>query len=583
MKIIPVVISFYALCVIDTAYPQTFTKITDITNPVVTDQYESGGGSWIDINNDGWLDLFVANGNLTSQNNSLYINRRKGNFTKVMTGAVVNDGGSSIGGAFGDYNADGNPDLFVTNRNFFKNFLYRGTGDSTFIKITTGNIVTDSSNSNCGHWVDIDRDGDLDLFVINFQGNDFLYLNSGAPSYNFTKIDTAAFLLNAADFSIPAAWGDFNNDRFPDLFVGNAGTQNDFIYKNNGNLSFSKTILADGRSTLGASFGDFNNDGYLDLFVANYLNQNNILYRNSGPPDYSFIRIDTGVVSNDGGSSVGSCWGDVDNDGDLDLFVSNDNGENNFLYLNSGAPGYGFTKITTGAIVNDGGNSFGNVFGDYNNDGAIDLFVANRLNQNNFLYLNNGNSNKWLGVKCRGAVSNRSAIGSKVKVKALINGQPVWQMREIVSQSGYNSENLVLNFGLGNATAADSIIVQWISGTNSVFTNVPFNRYVTLSEDGTINSINDNIAIPDKFTLSQNYPNPFNPVTHMDFGISNMGFVSLKVYNVLGEEIKTLINEIKPAGKYDITFDGSNLSSGIYFYTMKAGEIVITKRMLLLK
>ena len=583
MKIIPVVISFYALCVIDTAYPQTFTKITDITNPVVTDQYESGGGSWIDVNNDGWLDLFVANGNLTSQNNSLYINRRKGNFTKVMTGAVVNDGGSSIGGAFGDYNADGNPDLFVTNRNFFKNFLYRGTGDSTFIKITTGNIVTDSSNSNCGHWVDIDRDGDLDLFVINFQGNDFLYLNSGAPSYNFTKIDTAAFLLNAADFSIPAAWGDFNNDRFPDLFVGNAGTQNDFIYKNNGNLSFSKTILADGRSTLGASFGDFNNDGYLDLFVANYLNQNNILYRNSGPPDYSFIRIDTGVVSNDGGSSVGSCWGDVDNDGDLDLFVSNDNGENNFLYLNSGAPGYGFTKITTGAIVNDGGNSFGNVFGDYNNDGAIDLFVANRLNQNNFLYLNNGNSNKWLGVKCRGAVSNRSAIGSKVKVKALINGQPVWQMREIVSQSGYNSENLVLNFGLGNATAADSIIVQWISGTNSVFTNVPFNRYVTLSEDGTINSINDNIAIPDKFTLSQNYPNPFNPVTHMDFGISNMGFVSLKVYNVLGEEIKTLINEIKPAGKYDITFDGSNLSSGIYFYTMKAGEIVITKRMLLLK
>lgn len=583
MKIIPVVISFYALCVIDTAYPQTFTKITDITNPVVTDQYESGGGSWIDINNDGWLDLFVANGNLTSQNNSLYINRRNGNFTKVITGAVVNDGGSSIGGAFGDYNADGNPDLFVTNRNFFKNFLYRGTGDSTFIKIITGNIVTDSSNSNCGHWVDIDRDGDLDLFVINFQGNDFLYLNSGAPSYNFTKIDTAAFLLNAADFSIPAAWGDFNNDRFPDLFVGNAGTQNDFIYKNNGNLSFSKTILADGRSTLGASFGDFNNDGYLDLFVANYLNQNNILYRNSGPPDYSFIRIDTGVVSNDGGSSVGSCWGDVDNDGDLDLFVSNDNGENNFLYLNSGAPGYGFTKITTGAIVNDGGNSFGNVFGDYNNDGAIDLFVANRLNQNNFLYLNNGNSNKWLGVKCRGAVSNRSAIGSKVKVKALINGQPVWQMREIVSQSGYNSENLVLNFGLGNATAADSIIVQWISGTNSVFTNVPFNRYVTLSEDGTINSINDNIAIPDKFTLSQNYPNPFNPVTHMDFGISNMGFVSLKVYNVLGEEIKTLINEIKPAGKYDITFDGSNLSSGIYFYTMKAGEIVITKRMLLLK
>ena len=567
-----------------TSYAQTFTKITDASNPVVTDQFESGGGCWVDVNNDGWLDLFVANGNLTSQNNSLYINMRNGNFKKVTTGSVVNDGGSSIGGAFSDYNNDGNLDLFVTNRNFFKNFFYKGNGDSTFIKMTTGNIATDSANSNCGHWVDIDKDGDLDLFVLNFQGNDFLYLNSGTSTYNFIKIDTASLLINAGDFSIAAAWGDFNNDRFPDLFVGNAGAQNDFLYKNNGNLTFTKTTLTDGRSTLGASFGDYDNDGDLDLFVANYLGQNNILYKNNGAPNYNFTAIDTGIISNNGGSSVGSCWGDIDNDGDLDLFIANDNNENNFLYLNSGAPGYGFTRITSGAVVNDGGNSFGTVFGDYNNDGALDLIVANRLNQNNFLYLNNGSPYKWLGIKCRGTVSNRSAIGTKVKVKALINGQPVWQMREIVSQSGYNSENLDLNFGLGNAVTVDSIIVQWISGTNSVFTDqLITNRYITISEDGTINSIKNDYIVPDNFALYQNYPNPFNPSTIIKFSTMNSGNVTLKIYDELGREIKTLVNEFMNNGTYEITFNGEDLFSGIYFYMIEAGSFSEAKKMVLIK
>jgi hypothetical protein len=570
-------------------YPQNFTKVTDITNPVITDQFESGGGSWIDINNDGWLDLFVSNGNLTSQNNSLYINNRNGNFVKVNSGSLVNDGGSSIGSTFGDYNNDGNPDVFVTNRNFFRNFFYKGTGDSVFTKITTGNIITDSANSNCGHWVDIDRDGDLDLFVLNFQGNDFLYMNSGFPLYNFTKIDTSSFLINPVDFSISAVWSDFNNDGFPDLFVGNAGSENDFLYTNNGNGNFVKSVFNDGRATLGASWGDFNNDGNMDLITASYLNQNNILYKNNGSPDYTFTRMDTGVISNDGGSSVGSCWGDVDNDGDLDLFIANDNGQNNALYLNSGFPDYSFSKVLTGAIVTDGGNSFGSVFGDYNNDGAVDLFVANRLNQNNFLYLNNGNSNNWLGIKCKGTVSNKSAIGTKVRVKANINGHPLWQMREVQSQSGYNSENLDLNFGFGNAVSADSVIVQWISGSTTVFTNQSLNRNITISENGTIVSINNINQTPENFELFQNYPNPFNPETKIRFSIPVSGNVSLKIYDGLGKEVNELADEFMNNGVYEYTFNGSVLSSGLYFYKLiygnssLQGKHSLTKKMLLIK
>ena len=565
------------------AQSQTFTKITSSSNPIVTDQFESGGGCWVDINNDGLLDLFVANGNLSNQNNSLYINLGNGNFAKVYTGSVVTDGGSSIGGTFGDYNEDGNQDLFVTNRNFFKNFLYTGNGDSIFTKITTGNIVADSANSNSSHWIDIDNDGDLDLFVLNFVGEDYLYLNNGSPSYGFTKIDTASILAGTG-FSIVGAWADYNNDLKPDLFVGNGGTENDFIFRNDGNISFTKTTLTDGRATLGVSWGDYDNDGDLDLYTSCFLGQNNQLYNNSGAPDYQMVRVDTGIVSNDGGNSVGSCWGDVDNDGDLDLFVANDNMENSYLYINNGAPNYSFTKITSGPAVNDGGNSFGCVLGDYDNDGDLDIFVANRLNQNNFLYSNDGNSNTWITIKCKGTASGNSAIGTKVRIKAIINGVPVWQTREVPAQTGYNSQNLLLHFGLGDAAHIDSIKVEWTSGTVSYFAGEDVNRNITISEDGVIISVTTNSSIiPEDYSLHQNYPNPFNPVTKIKFDLKKPGHVNLKVFDITGKEIREIIDGEMQAGSYEYSFNASNLPTGVYFYNVYANGYSETRKMMVVK
>ncbi len=560
---------------------QSFIRITDPTNPVVTDQFESGGGSWIDVNKDGWPDLFVSNGNLTSQNNSLYLNLRNGNFRKIVTGAIVNDGGSSIGSTWGDYDNDGNLDVFVTNRNNFGNFLYRGTGDTVFTKITTGSVVTDIANSNSSSWVDVSNDGNLDLYVVNFSGNDFLYLNNGSPNYTFTKIDTGIVVDNS--FSIVGAWADYNNDRSPDLFVGNSGTDNDFLYRSTGSGSFAKIVIPDGRATLGASWGDYDNDGFLDLFVANYLNQNNILYHNSGPPNFTLTRIDTGIVSNDGGNSVGSSWGDIDNDGDLDLFVANDGG-NNALYVNNGPPDYRFTKVTSGSIVNDGGNSFGCVWGDYNRDGQLDMFVANRLNQQNFLYMNSGNSNAWISIRCVGSLSNKTAIGTKVRLKATVNGIASWQVQEVLAQSGYNSQNLDLHFGLGNATDIDSIRVDWPAGGTSVFTSVTPNRFITITENGGIASVGTHAAtVADGFRLIGNYPNPFNPSTSIKFNVPRSGFVSLIVYDVLGKEVSALLNDNIDSGEHTVSFDGGLYPSGVYFYRLTSGERSLTRTMMLLK
>ncbi|HEY3251715.1 MAG TPA: FG-GAP-like repeat-containing protein [Ignavibacteria bacterium] len=581
--------SLLTLAISQELYSQlNFTRITDPSNPVVTDLFESTGGCWVDFNNDGWLDLFAANGNVTSQNNSLYLNNRAGSFIKIITGPVVNDGGTSIGGTWGDFNNDGNLDLFVSNRNNFGNFLYRGNGDTTFTKITTGNIATDLTNSNSAGWVDINRDGLVDLHLINFSQNDLLYFNNGNPNFTFTKIDTASFLLDGSGFSIAGEWADYNNDRLPDFFVGNSGAQNDFIFKNNGNLTFTKTILTDARATLGASWGDYDNDGDLDLFTSVYLNQKSLLFNNSGAPNYTFTQIDTGIVSNDPSNSVGSCWGDFDNDGDLDLFVGND-GTNNFLYINSGAPNYSFTKITTGSIVNDGGNTFGCATGDYDNDGQLDIFAANRLNQQNFLYRNNGNSNKWITIKCVGITSNKAAIGTKVRIKAAINGSPRWQMQEVMPQTGYNSQNLWLHFGTGNAASIDSIRVEWINGSTHNFTNVGTNQFITILENGTIIGINkNNEEVPDNYNLYQNYPNPFNPGTIISFdipvGTSHGAFVRLIIFDITGKQISEVVNRNQAAGKYKVSFSALNLSSGIYFYSLIVdGNVVDTKKMILIK
>jgi hypothetical protein len=101
---------------------------------------------------------------------------------------------------------------------------------------------------------------------------------------------------------------------------------------------------------------------------------------------------------------------------------------------------------------------------------------------------------------------------------------------------------------------------------------------------GLIDEINPNISsMPTKYSLSQNYPNPFNPVTRINFDIPKQGLVMLKVYDILGREVKTLVNELKSPGKYSVDFNGTELSSGVYFYRLESNSFTDIKRMLLIK
>jgi ASPIC and UnbV/FG-GAP-like repeat len=564
--------------IVGPSHAQTFTRITDATNPVVTDAFGSGGASWIDLNGDGLLDLFVANGNLASQDDNLYLNLGGGNFYKVTTGPVVTSGGSSIGGAFGDYDNDGLPDLFVTNRNNFGNFLFRGLGDSSFVRIFAGQPPNDIANSNSSSWVDLDGDGDLDLYVVNFAGNDFLYVNGGAPTYTLTRLDTLP-MTAGGEFSICGAWADFNDDRRPDLFVANAGNQSDALFVNNGGLFFTRRNLGDAISSLGASWGDFDNDGDLDLFVAGYLSQSSVLYRNDGPPGYTLTPVSASVFPASPGNAVGSAWGDFDNDGDLDLVVGDDGG-NNRLYVNSGAPSYTFTRVLTGAEVSEGGNTFGCSWADMDGDGDLDLFFANQQNQANFLYRNDGAVGSWLGVRCVGTVSNRSAIGAKVRVSAVIGGQHIRQTQEVLAQSGYNSQNLELHFGLGDATRVDTLRIEWPSGLTETFTDLPAQRWLTVRE-GVGPLAVEASGVRADVELAVRSANPFRAAAELEYAMAREGRVSLRVFDVTGATVSTLVDEWRPAGRHHVRFaPGASVPSGVYFCRLQVGDVERTVRLL---
>jgi hypothetical protein len=445
-----------------------FTRVFDI-DPV-RDGGSSRGVSWVDYDNDNYLDLFVTNLAYPAdpeENNCLYHNNGDGTFSKSDGDIITSDGGHSRTSTWGDYDNDGDIDAFVANWPDQANFLYQNNGNGTFTKVTDGQAVNEIEGSPAASWADYDNDGRLDLYVANY-GTNSLYHNEAGT---LTSVTTGNIVTDIAD-SYGAAWGDYDSDRNVDLFVANNnGNHVNSLYKNNADSTFAgvtgQEVVIDEGSSFGGSWGDYDNDGDLDLFVPNLwsaLTPGNLLYNNDG---YGVLaRVTDGDIVSDTGSSRGSAWGDYDNDGDLDLFVTNDSDiAVNFLYENDGTGV--FARITTGELVNDVGSWSGAAWGDYDRDGDLDLMVASCLDgdNDNVLYRNNGNGNSWINIKCIGTVSNTSAIGAKVLVKAAIDGTPVRQLREISAQTGYCAQSsLDAHFGLGDATVVDSIVIEWPSG-----------------------------------------------------------------------------------------------------------------------
>lgn len=487
------------------SFGQIFSKLTE--SSVVEDASNFRSASWVDYNNDNYIDLFVTT--WRGFTNYLFKNNGDGTFSRILSGDIVNDTGSSYGGIWGDFNNDGNIDLFIPNFNSERNYFYINNGDHSFTKLLDGELVTEIASSRSACWGDINGDSYLDLFVVNGgDDNNSFYVNN--QNETFIKVTTGIIVEDGGN-SFSSTWVDYDNDTDLDLFVANRD-QNNFLYENNGNGSFTKqigsSITNDGGISNSGSWGDYNNDGYLDLFVANgdqFNSTENFLYENNGDGNFT-KQVNVGEIVNSKNNSWDSSWGDYDNDGDLDLFIANYNlDESNELYSNNGNGS--FTKVNSGLIDSDKSYSRSCIWGDYDNDGDLDIFISNGSENDlrqNFLYINNSNSNNWINLKCIGTLSNYSAIGTRIKLKAIINGKSYWQYRSITSQTGNRSQNsLNVEFGLGNASIIDSIVVSWPSGIIQTLTNIEVNQILPITEDLEIiaQNVNDKIDVQTQFTF----------------------------------------------------------------------------------
>jgi hypothetical protein len=547
----------------------TFTDVTDQAG--VGDTNYSVGIAWGDFNNDGWQDLYVVN---LGQGNILYVNNGDGTFDDVTAIAGVGDTGPGVGCAWGDYDNDDLIDLFVSNRPGSSR-LYRNQGDTIFIDMAT--IYSMSYPSGMGEsvvWGDYDKDGYIDLYKVRMNQPNILYHNLRGEGFE----DVTAFAgVGDAGPGEGATWCDYDDDGFIDLYVINAGGCN-LLCHNNGNGTFTDLASYAGirqpGSSFGCAWGDYDNDGHFDLYVGRHGTCK--LYRNNGDGTFEDVSSQAGVDFD--GWTLGVAWADYDNDGWRDLHLANHQGDD-VLYRNLGN-GI-FDDVTDQAGVHNYYNSRGNTWGDYNNDGFLDLYVANHDGARNVLFRNNGNNNHYLRLNLTGTTSNKAGIGSKL---ICVAGE-LRMTAQVEGGSGFASQNsLPVEFGLGQNTIIDTLYVFWPSGIIDSFSAFQGDRALQIIEGQTVGIASQgNSLLPHNLILLQNYPNPCNAQTTIQYFLPKQSTVSIDIYDILGRKIETLTQGMKPAGKHQAIWDAREKSSGIYFYRIKAGDNVEMKKMVLIK
>lgn len=567
------ILSLVIMILCSTSHAQFFTKLTG--SPLSTTNGDSRSVNWVDVNGDGYVDCFISNGPQAGQNNMLYINDTNGNFTAVADDPIVKDSKPSDGATFADIDNDGDLDAFVVNWYNQHNMAYINDGTGTFTQVPEGSWVTSGGFSETAAFGDYDQDGLVDLYVTNSAGTskNFMYRNMGN---RVMQAVTTGAMVTDANASRNVSWTDIDSDGDLDVFVTNENAEKDQLYRNDGDGVFEKltdlVITTDQLNTMSSSWGDIDNDGDLDLFLATEGSKNQ-LFRNDG--HFQFTQILTTDISDRVTRSFSSAFADIDNDGDLDLFVTNaflsGTRLKNLLYLNDGA-GH-MTEVTEGPVVTDSGWSYGCAFGDYDNDGFQDLAVATtrfgNADEPDYLYHNNGNDNHWLMLSLEGELSNKSAIGAKVRVKAIVNGTAIWQMREISAQSAYCSQNdMRAHFGLGDAAIVDSIVIEWPSGIKQYRTGILPGQILQIEED-LVNAVKSELPI---FDLKV-FPNPTNDIIQLEAQFNErMNLLKVEVFGDTGQVMyQTTFSQIDGYWQHGVDLRNLGLTPGQYIVRLSNG------------
>lgn len=588
MRSIILLVLFFALFSVN-SYSQSFSNVASqvgVFSTYFDDYYIPGGGvGFADYDNDGDPDLIIA-----SRTHFKVFKNTGNSFTDVTTQAGINFTGDCLKSVvWGDYDNDGWRDVYLTSW-YSGNKLYRNNGNGAFTDVTSqaGVGVPIVYQSTTAAWGDINKDGLLDLYVGNY-GNiesageqpNFLFRNNGNGT--FTDI-TATSGAGDSTYKKPLAIViyDFNMDGWQDIYIAMDKNQRSTMFRNNGNGTFQDVTLQTGTmcyfDAMGIAVGDYDHDGLFDLHVSNGP-PGNATFRYNGNGTFTNVAVPTNTTINK------ECWGnsfiDFDNDGWCDLYATASAGIDmcDVLYKNNRNSTFSNVGFSIG--IRDSTFSYGAAKVDYNNDGYMDMCVTMSRDSNAHFYRNSGGSNKWIKLKCTGIQSNKDAIGTVVT--AYYNGNINRQV--ILGGSSYlSSDDVELVFGIGSAPRVDSMIINWTNGIVDRSYNILANgRYTAVEGAGVIGITPIGNIIPSEFKLQQNYPNPFNPSTKIRFSMPVSGKVFLQVFDILGNEISVLVDSYVKAGKYEVDFNASGFSTGVYFYRLTSGSFTETRKMTLVK
>jgi len=539
------------------------------------------GAAFLDVNNDGWDDIHLINDHQPGFRNFLYLNQCDMTFTDITLTAGVAEPQFPFAVRVADVDNDGWQDLFIFTMDGH-NMLYRNNHDNTFTDMLPPSVV-------CGLYLsaadvgDVNNDGLLDLYVVvrdfwNFYG--ILYQNIEHGEFNEVWRSSAPlWFANDANFC------DFDNDGDLDLLQGNFGSPNWLFrieYPAMNEIAQSAGIAGYPEEFKHPLVGDFDNDGWFDIFCITYLEYGETaecLYRQDSPMHFANIINASGIDPL--APSYRGVVADLDNDGWLDIVTFDSNSGSTYFWHNDGDGT--FTDVASEAgLTLDNSEACAAAVGDINADGFLDIYLMKYGSGNspNRLFLNGGNGNHWLQIALRGSDSNGLGLGSRVKAVA---GDLV-QWRDVGGGRGESCSNApYVQLGLGSHSVVDSLYVMWSSGRMDMMTDLPADQRITVVEGSVSVGNSGQNSLPVSFRLQPAYPNPFNPTTTLGFTIPNDSQVNLSVYDIAGRKVATLVNGMKSAGTYQVTFDGSGLASGVYFCRLEAGEYSAAQKMVLMK
>ncbi len=463
-----------------------FTKVLEgeIVNEVnATDQV-----TWIDFNGDGLLDAYVPHDQKGTED-SLFLNLKGGSFSKVTGSTLTQRTVGSLAGAVADVDNDGRPEVYVPHGDAEpgKLYTYNGAAGFQLAAHQPSNLPTGQSMD--AAWGDYNGDGLVDLLVANGYNRtqtNVLYRANRDGTFTAVPASEAGALISEKGTTWLCTWVDFDMDGHPDVATVAAGQVR--LYRNNGEGGFTRVPVPDFSLTpasWGLGWGDYDNDGFPDLFAGRFIYGMGRLYHNEGGK--TFVKATgTGDLAELDMECFG-VWGDYDNDGYLDLFVAGSY-EPGALFRNRGDGT--FESVNVGNLLTDGDQRVSATWVDVDNNGFLDLMLAcgdamgflGYPGQKNHLYLNNGSGNHWLKIRLTGTSSNRDGIGAKVRVRATIGGKTFTQMREISGNSGYHGVPLLAHYGLGNSTNATTVRVEWPSGIVQELSKVAADQSLTIVE-----------------------------------------------------------------------------------------------------